>query len=77
MKTLLDASTLEEILNRLETLKPDSPAQWGKMNATQMLTHCSIILKMATGEMPQGFTLLGKLFGRYYLFDGLKQSLRI
>jgi hypothetical protein len=63
MKSLLNTLELEEILIRLEQLTPNSPAQWGKMNVTQMFTHCRIILEMATGDVPQPFSLLGRLLG--------------
>ncbi len=32
----------DEVINRINNLKPDSPRQWGKMDVGQMLAHCSV-----------------------------------
>lgn len=32
----------EEILERIDSLQPDSKPLWGKMSADQMLAHCSV-----------------------------------
>jgi hypothetical protein len=50
MKTLLNASDREEILNRASVLKPDSPRRWGKMTASQMICHLSDSFRSAFGE---------------------------
>lgn len=36
----------DEIISRLSQLSDNSPAEWGKMNAAQMLHHCSLILQI-------------------------------
>lgn len=51
MKTIWDQSSCEELLARAEKLTADSPAQWGKMNASRMLTHVTDGLRMTMGEM--------------------------
>jgi hypothetical protein len=51
MPTMLDASTRDGILARLDLLRPDAPAQWGTMNATQMLAHVGDALRMTLGEL--------------------------
>ena len=35
----LEASSAKMLLTRLESLRPESPGLWGKMNAHQMLCH--------------------------------------
>jgi hypothetical protein len=50
MNTLADPRCLTEILQRLRSLRPDSPRQWGKMSVHQMVCHLSDSFKMATGE---------------------------
>jgi len=36
----------EKIINRIDALTPAVSAAWGKMNASQMLAHCSITYEM-------------------------------
>ncbi|MBL8186632.1 MAG: DUF1569 domain-containing protein [Acidobacteria bacterium] len=51
MKSIWQAEVREELLERLGKLRPDAPAQWGKMNCPRMLTHVTDGLRMAMGEM--------------------------
>ena len=39
MKNIFHPDTHNEVLSRLSKLKEDTPAQWGKMSAAQMLAH--------------------------------------
>lgn len=50
MNTLADARCLDDTLMRLRSLRPDSPRQWGKMSAHQMVCHLCDSFKIATGE---------------------------
>ena len=52
MKSLWDSSARQELSQRLDKLKPDAPAQWGRMTAPQMVVHVVDALKMSTGELP-------------------------
>jgi uncharacterized protein DUF1569 len=61
MDTLFDPAACERILRRIDTLRPDSSGQWGKMKVAQMLAHCSIALEAATGDGPMKQIFLGKL----------------
>jgi hypothetical protein len=63
-RTLFRSQDADEIDARIERLKPDTPARWGKMNVAQMLSHCQAPLRVATGEKKLGHSLIGKLFGR-------------
>jgi Protein of unknown function (DUF1569) len=36
----------EEIIRRINSLTPATPAKWGKMNVGQMLAHCSVTYEM-------------------------------
>jgi uncharacterized protein DUF1569 len=51
MNTLADERCRTEIIQRLRTLRPDAPRQWGKMSAHQMVCHLCDSFKIATGEM--------------------------
>lgn len=50
-KSLHREVDVEEIFRRIDHLSKDAKAAWGKMNASQMLEHCSLILKIATQEI--------------------------
>ncbi len=63
MINLFDKTELEAAITRIEKLTPDTQAQWGKMNAGQMLAHCSVAYEMALEDKhpKPGF------FGRFML----------
>jgi uncharacterized protein DUF1569 len=50
MKTLARQRDREEILDRLQRVRPDSEALWGRMSAHQMICHVADAFRMATGE---------------------------
>jgi hypothetical protein len=41
-KTLFDKTAANSIIDRVSRLRSDSKAQWGKMNAVEMLLHANI-----------------------------------
>ena len=47
MKSLLETTTYEEILARIDALKDTSERQWGKMSVGQMVWHSQFPLKLA------------------------------
>ena len=51
-KTLWDARAREELISRLNRLKPDTPAVWGSMNARQMVVHLVKWMQMIDGTLP-------------------------
>jgi hypothetical protein len=63
MKNLFEAVTLQEMKNRLAQLNEASKRQWGKMNAAQMLAHCSEWMEMASGQSSPPRSWLGHIFG--------------
>ena len=50
MKSLFDTTTFNEVIQRLNSLTPQSQRQWGKMDVAQMLAHCQMPLGVATGD---------------------------
>ncbi len=52
------------MIARIDRLRPDTRAQWGKMDVAQMLAHCQVPLRVATGEKKLGHSIIGKLFGK-------------
>ena len=51
------------MLERINKLRRDSPAQWGKMNVAQMLAHSQIPLEVPLGkhQLPKMFIM--RIFG--------------
>lgn len=50
MKTLAQERWKDEILDRLTMVRPDSPRQWGRMTAPQMICHLNDSFRIVTGE---------------------------
>jgi hypothetical protein len=50
MKSLADPDVRISAVERLKTVQADSPAQWGKMNAHQMICHLSDSFRLALRE---------------------------
>lgn len=63
-ETLFRPTDAAAMVARIERLRPDSKAEWGKMDAAQMLAHCQVPLRVATGEKKLAHNLIGKIFGR-------------
>lgn len=61
--SLLAPADLEAVLARVRGLSPTARAQWGKMDAAQMLAHLSIALQAALGDTKVKRGLLGYLLG--------------
>lgn len=54
MKNIFDPQVTTELISRINQLKPESPALWGKMTVDQMLAHCSVAYEMAfTNKHPR------------------------
>ena len=62
--SLFDPEDRRAILARIEGLQPDAIRRWGKMSVAQMLAHCELPLRVATGDLPLKRSLIGLLFGR-------------
>ena len=49
-RTIWNPSDRAEILSRFGRLRPSAQAQWGKMNASKMVKHCTLPMLSAMGE---------------------------
>ncbi len=65
MKSIFEPAAYQEIVQRIERLKPDDRALWGKMNVEQMLAHCCCPLQNAIGLRKPPRTFIGRLLGRF------------
>jgi hypothetical protein len=63
MKTIFDTQTINELLPRISSLKSNSKNEWGKMDAYQMLKHCTLSEEMFHGKKTYKRLFIGRLFG--------------
>lgn len=66
MENLFDTATYTNILQRINKLKPDQPAQWGKMNVAQMLAHCCEPFKIPLSDKPLPRMFIGRILGALF-----------
>ena len=64
MKNLYEASSANEIKERIAHLKPDSARQWGKMNSPQAMAHCAASMEWAVGDRVPPRAFFPSLLGR-------------
>jgi len=74
MKTIFDTATTHDLIARINTLQPDHKARWGKMNAYQMLKHCTLSEEMVLGHKQYKRLFAGRLFGKMALKGLLKNE---
>ena len=65
MEGLFNSVVLDQFLERVEKLSPDSQREWGKMNASQMVAHCARNLEMAMGERKYKQVFIGKILAPF------------
>jgi hypothetical protein len=63
MKNLFEATTANEVKERIGRLGPNSVRQWGKMTAPQAMAHCSTAMEWAVGDAFPPRMFVGRLFG--------------
>lgn len=65
MKSIYNENDNEAFIARIEKLKPETQAIWGKMNVTQMMQHCAAPMDIAFEtlkiEVPFIYRILGRL----------------
>ena len=61
---LFEPTAAQQIVSRLQNVSAASPAQWGKMNAAQMMAHCRTGFQVYFGEMKLKRSLIGFMFGK-------------
>lgn len=54
-KTIFDSAHRDELLDRLERLRPDAKPHWGKMTAPRMICHLADSLRVIGGEVAAEF----------------------
>ena len=74
MKTIFDKTTRDELIARINSLNENSARQWGKMNAYQMMKHCTAWEEMVSGQIRCKQVFIGRLFGKMALKSLLKDE---
>jgi len=74
MKSVFEASTRQELTNRINSLHEQSARKWGKMNVFQMLKHCTLHEEMMLGKIKIKRVLPGLLLGPMLLKRVLKDG---
>jgi Protein of unknown function (DUF1569) len=74
MKTLLDASSLEDISKRLEQLTPETQGRWGKMDVAQMMAHLSNGLELTLGDKKPPRSWIGRIIGGFVKASAFNDS---
>lgn len=63
MKNLFDETARQEIINRINSLTPESKPLWGKMSVAQMLAHNVIPMELALQNPKPPRQFMGRIFG--------------
>jgi len=66
-----EASTTKHFSERLAKLKPDTSAQWGKMDATQMLAHLNVSYAMTYGKIIPNYGWFTKKILKLFVKQGV------
>jgi len=64
MNNLFQPTAVDELISRIDQLRPTSQRQWGRMDVVaQMMAHCSAAMDMASGKLVIKRTLIGRVIG--------------
>lgn len=74
LKTVYEKETKDELISRINSLNPESKAQWGKMNVYQMAKHCRMWEEMLAGKIKVKRKFISFLFGPLILKAVLKDN---
>jgi hypothetical protein len=65
MKSIFNETDKNELLVRIDRMTAGSKPEWGKMNSSQMLKHCTVSIKLALNEIEpeynEEFLKIGRL----------------
>jgi len=64
VKSLFNEKDNQEIIRRFNNLTTNSKPDWGKMEVSQMVQHCTLSLKACLGEIKPKRAFTGILFGK-------------
>ncbi|KHF31446.1 DUF1569 domain-containing protein [Paenibacillus sp. FSL M7-1455] len=65
MNSIFEQCHTNEMIARIQRLRPDSQPRWGNMNVAQMLAHCSSFQEIAMGNSSSSRSWLGVVIGKF------------
>jgi len=71
VKNIFDPLVTAELIARINALKPESPALWGKMKVDQMLAHCCVAYEMAFTDKHPKPSMLMRLLLKTFVKKGV------
>lgn len=76
LKSVFQDETRKELIDRINSLHPNSEALWGKMNIYQMTRHCTIWDEWVQGKNNPVYKqeFLGRIFGKLALKSNTKDN---
>ena len=66
MKSILEVTGNQEIIDRINKLKPDTKHLWGIMDVSQMMAHCTVAIKITLGEIKPQSNIFLKMLGKTF-----------
>lgn len=67
MKNVFDKTVVNDLIARIDRLKPDTQALWGKMDVGQMLAHCNVTYELIYDNKQPKATGLKKLLLKLFV----------
>lgn len=61
LPNIFDSTVVQDLINRIGKLTPDTTPKWGKMNVSQMLAHCCVTYEYIFDERTDKPNFLLKL----------------
>ena len=74
--TMFQPQAVEGLRARLDRLRSDARAQWGKMNVSQALAHMATTMEMSLGDRTPPRALIGRLIGPFIKPKALAAPMR-
>ena len=73
---MISILSVEEIIEKLNSLKKNSSPRWGEMSSSQMLKHCSSFIDLYLGKIkvPFWYKYFGITIGKLFLLYISKKS---
>ena len=74
MENKFNQSDIESFIKRIDKINAQSAAKWGKMDAYQMLKHCTESELVNLGEKKIKRLFIGRIFGKMVLKSIIKEG---
>lgn len=69
MQNVFSPTDVQQFVNRINRLTPDTKPHWGKMSVNQMLAHCNVTYEMIYEDKHKKPSSLMKLILKWFVKD--------